>query len=113
VQDDVEHKLLKLDDFCPDAGASFPPSVRVENRVSRSLNRNPCQMAFHNPAEHSPDSSRVILSRYEHNGFELMIVAPLRKRLTFCFGSIRCGDSHESVTPSDLSWRICLAARSS
>jgi hypothetical protein len=30
MQHNVEHELLELDDFCPDAAASFPPSVRVK-----------------------------------------------------------------------------------
>jgi hypothetical protein len=30
VQHDVKHELLELDEFCPDAAASFPPSVRVK-----------------------------------------------------------------------------------
>ena len=28
---DLEHKLLELDYFCPDAAASLPPSVRVKS----------------------------------------------------------------------------------
>jgi hypothetical protein len=30
VHHDVEQELLELDDFCPDAAASFPPSVGVK-----------------------------------------------------------------------------------
>jgi hypothetical protein len=30
MQNDLEHELLELDDFCPDAAASFPPSVWVK-----------------------------------------------------------------------------------
>jgi hypothetical protein len=53
-------------------------------------------MAFHGSVEHSPHSSRVIPIGHEHNGLELMLVAPLRKRLTFTFGpSLDCGDSHD------------------
>ena len=54
-------------------------------------------MAFHDSVEHSPHSSRVILIGHEHNGLELMLVAPWRKRLTFTFGrpSLDCRDSHD------------------
>jgi hypothetical protein len=44
-------------------------------------------MAFHDSIEHSPRSSRVVPSGNEHNGSELMLVAPWRKHLTFTFGS--------------------------
>jgi len=30
VQYDVEQEFLELDDFCPDAAVSFPPSVGVK-----------------------------------------------------------------------------------
>jgi hypothetical protein len=59
VQHDLEHELLRLDDFCPEAAARFPPSVRV-NRIARGLNRDTCRMAFHDAIEHSPRSSRVV-----------------------------------------------------
>ena len=87
MQHDVEHELLKLDDFYPDAAASFPPSVRVKTRVVLGSNRDACRMAFHDSIEHSPHSSRVVPSGHEHNGSELMLVAPLRKHLIFTFGS--------------------------
>jgi hypothetical protein len=44
-------------------------------------------MAFHDSIEHLPRSSRVVPSGNEHNGSELMLVAPWRKHLTFTFGS--------------------------
>ena len=49
-------------------------------------------MAFHVSVEHSPQSSRVILSGHHYNGSEMLLVAPLRKHLTFTFGSIDFGD---------------------
>jgi hypothetical protein len=52
-------------------------------------------MAFHDSVEHSPQSSRVILGGHQHNGSELMLVAPSRKYLTFTFGSIDPGDLHD------------------
>jgi hypothetical protein len=53
-------------------------------------------MAFHDSIEHSPHSSRVIPSGHEHNGSELMLVAPWRKNLAFTFGSnIGSGDLHD------------------
>jgi hypothetical protein len=53
-------------------------------------------MAFHDSIEHSAQSSRVVLSGHEHNGSELMLVAPWRKHLTFTFGSnVSSGDLHD------------------
>jgi hypothetical protein len=53
-------------------------------------------MAFHYSIEHSPQSSRVVLSGHQHNGSELMLVAPWRKHLTFTFGSsVGSGDLHD------------------
>jgi hypothetical protein len=52
-------------------------------------------MAFHHSVEHSPHSSRVILSGHHHNGSEMLLVAPLPKYLTFIFGSADSGDSHD------------------
>src|ERR1700730_19429004 len=53
-------------------------------------------MAFHDSIEHSPHSSRVIPSGHEHNGSELMPVAPWRKNLAFTFGSnVGSGDLHD------------------
>src|SRR5258706_16280981 len=53
-------------------------------------------MAFHGSIEHSPHSSRVVPSRYEHNRSELMLVAPWRKHLAFTFGSsLGSGDFHD------------------
>jgi hypothetical protein len=37
-------------------------------------------MALHDSIEHSPRSSRVVPIRHEHNGSELMQVAPWRRR---------------------------------
>ncbi|WP_245283748.1 recombinase family protein [Bradyrhizobium sp. URHD0069] len=97
VQHDVEQEFLELDDFCPDAAASFPPSVGVKRCVARGLDRDARRMAFHDSVEHSPRSSRVIPSGHEHNGSEPMLVAPWRKCLNFTFGrpSLDCGDSHD------------------
>ena len=95
VQHDVEQEFLELDDFCPDAAASFPPSVGVKTRVERWSNRDTCRMAFHDSVEHPPQSSRVILIGDEHNGSELMLVAPWWKHLTFTFRSIDSGDLHD------------------
>ena len=53
-------------------------------------------MAFHGSAEHSPQSSRVILKGHNHNGSEMLRVGPLRKHLTFISGSIDFGDLHDS-----------------
>ena len=44
-------------------------------------------MPFHCSIEPSPQSSRVVPCGHEHNGSELILVAPLRKHLTFTFGS--------------------------
>jgi hypothetical protein len=53
-------------------------------------------MAFHYSIEHSPQSPRVVPSGYQHNGSELMLVAPWRKHLTFTFGSsVGSGDLHD------------------
>src|SRR5262249_30228309 len=53
-------------------------------------------MAFHDSIEHSPPSSRVVPSGHEHDGSELMLVAPWRKHLAFAFGSsFGSGDLHD------------------
>src|SRR5713101_5546859 len=53
-------------------------------------------MAFHDSIEHSPRSSRVVTSGHEHNGSQLMLVAPWRKHLAFTFGSnVGSGDLHD------------------
>jgi hypothetical protein len=44
------------------------------------------RVAFHDSTEHSPQSSRVVPSGHEHNGSELMLVAPSREHLAFTFG---------------------------
>src|SRR6266853_404439 len=52
-------------------------------------------MALHDPIEHSPHSSRVVSSRHEHNGSELMLVAPRWQHLALAFGSsVGSGDLH-------------------
>src|SRR5208282_1129383 len=61
----------------------------------RGVNRDTCWIAFHDSVEHSPQSSRVILSGHHHNGSEMLLVAPSRKHPTFTFGSIDSGDSHD------------------
>jgi hypothetical protein len=43
-------------------------------------------MTFHGSIEHAPQSSRVVPRGHEHNGSELMSVAPWRKHLAFTFG---------------------------
>ena len=48
-----------------------------------------------NSVEHSPQSSRVILSGHHDNGLEVMLVAPSRKHPAFIFGSIDSGDLHD------------------
>src|ERR1700730_654463 len=67
-------------------------------------------MAFHDSIEHSPQSSRVVPSGYEHNGSEPMLVAPWRKRLAFSFGSdVGSGDLHHirHAKPSPLTNLPC------
>src|SRR5216684_8820988 len=96
MQNDLEHEFLEFDDFCSDAAASLPPPVRVKTGVARGLNRDTCRMTFHDPIEHSPHSSRVVSSRHEHNGSELVLVAPWRKHLAFTLGSnVGSGDFHD------------------
>src|SRR6516165_5168349 len=96
MQHDIEQELLELDDFCPDAAASFPPAIGVKTRVALGSNRDTCRMAFHDSVEHSPQSSRVVPSGHEHNGLEPMLVAPWRKHLGFTFGSnVGSGDLHD------------------
>ncbi len=95
MQHDVEQEFLKLDDYYPDAGARFPPSVGVKGCVARGFDGDTCRMAFHDSVEHSPRSSRVILRCHKHDRSELMLVAPLLKHLAFTFGSIDSGYSHD------------------
>jgi hypothetical protein len=53
-------------------------------------------MAIHDSIEHSPRSSRVVPASHEHNGPEIMLVAPCLKRLTFAVGSsFASGDLHD------------------
>src|SRR5208282_1920468 len=61
----------------------------------RGVNRGTCWVAFHDSVEHSPRSSRVILSGHHHNRSEIMLIAPSRKHSTFIFGSIDSGDLHD------------------
>jgi hypothetical protein len=95
VEDDLEQEFLEFDDFRPDAAARFPPSVGVEVCVMRGFDHDLCRMAFHDPVERSPQSSRVIRMGHKHDALELMLVAPWRQRLNFLFGSIDWGDSHD------------------
>jgi hypothetical protein len=87
VQNDVEYEFLKFYDFCPNAGARFPPSVRIKTGVAFSLNLDTCQMAFHVSIEHPAYSSGVIHRDHEHNEPELVLVAPRCKNLAFTFCS--------------------------
>src|SRR6516165_11994465 len=96
MQHDIEQELLELDDFCPDAAASFPPAIGVKTRVALRLNRDTCRMAFHDSIEHSPHSSRVVPSGYEHNRSELVPITPWGEHLAFTFGSgVGSGDLHD------------------
>ena len=53
-------------------------------------------MPFHDSIERSPQSSRVVPSGHEHNGSELMLVAPWRKHLTYTFGpNVGSRDLHD------------------
>jgi hypothetical protein len=52
-------------------------------------------MALHDSVEHSPQSSRVILTGHHHNASEMMLVAPKRKHLTLSFRSIESRDLHD------------------
>jgi hypothetical protein len=53
-------------------------------------------MTLHDSIEHAAYSSGVIPSDYEHNGSELVLVAPRRKNLTFTFGArLRSGNLHD------------------
>jgi len=76
VQHDIERELFEFDDFGPDAGASFPPSIRIKIRVARGSNSDMCRMAFHDAVEDALHSSRMVLSGDDHNGSQLMLVAP-------------------------------------
>ena len=88
VPQKVEQQLLEFEDFCPDAGATFPPSIRVKTRVARGSNRDLRRVAFHVSVEHAPHAPRVILTGHHDHGPEMLLVRPLRKHLTFTFGSI-------------------------
>ena len=53
-------------------------------------------MAVHSAIEYSPHPSRVVLNCHEHNGSELMLVAPWRKHLTYTFGpNVGSRDLHD------------------
>ncbi len=56
------------------------------------MNDDTCRMAFHRAVEHSSQSSRVILGSHEHDGPEMMLVAPRWKHPTFIVTSIDSGD---------------------
>jgi len=87
VQNDIEYEFLELNDFCPNAAARFPPSVRVKTRVAFGLNRDTRRMALHFSIEYAAHSPGVIAGGHEHNGPELLPVAPWRKNLAFTFSS--------------------------
>ena len=87
MQNDIKHKLLELYDFCPNAAARFPPSIRVKTGVSFSLNRDTRWVAFHVSIEYPAYSSGVVSSDDENNGLELVLIAPWRKNLYFTSGS--------------------------
>src|ERR1700742_1739578 len=95
MQNNVEQEFLKLKDLCPDPAACFPPSVGVKRRVACWLNHYMCRMALHDSVEHSPQSSRVILSSHDYNRTELMLLAPCRKHPTFSFGAIDSSDLYD------------------
>jgi hypothetical protein len=44
-------------------------------------------MTFHDSIEQAAHSSGAIPGDYEHNGSEIVLVAPWRKNLTFTFGA--------------------------
>ena len=54
-----------------------------------------CWTASHDAVEHSPQSSRVVPRGHEHNGSELILIAPWWKHLSLTFGSsVGSGDFH-------------------
>jgi hypothetical protein len=57
VKDNIEQKLLQLDDLYPNAGASFPPPFRVKARIVRWSDHDACPVAPHDAIKHSPRSS--------------------------------------------------------
>ena len=76
MQRDFEHKLLKFDNFrpnaivsffCPNAIVSFPPSVRIEARIARWLNRDMGLMAFHDSLRAPLDAYFAVLSEAQKN----------------------------------------------
>ena len=110
MQNDIEHEFLQLNDFDPNAAARFPPSVRIKTRVAFSLNRDTCRMTFHFSIEYPTHASGVIPGGHEHNGAELLLVAPWRKNLTFTFGSsFGSGNLHDIryAKPSELADLPC------
>jgi len=53
-------------------------------------------MAFHDPIEYAPQSSRVVPCGYKHNRSELMLITPGRKHLAFTLGAdVGSGDFHD------------------
>src|SRR5262245_484997 len=44
-------------------------------------------MGIHHSIKHSPQPSRVVASGHEHNGMELMLIAPCGKHLSLSLGS--------------------------
>jgi hypothetical protein len=62
-------------------------------------------MAFHDPIEQSAYSSGVMSSDHEHDGSELVLVAPWWKNLSFAFRTgVGSGNSHDVryAKPSEL-----------
>jgi hypothetical protein len=96
MQNEIESKLLEFYDFRPDAATGLPPSVWVKTRISLRLNRDVRRVAFHNSIDDSAYSSGMVSRDHEHDGPELMLVAPLWKNQAFTFGSIlRSGNFHD------------------
>jgi hypothetical protein len=57
---DVEQQLLKFLDLDSDSAARFPPSVRIEVRVTRGPNSNRRFVVFHGAIQDSAQTSGVV-----------------------------------------------------
>src|SRR5262249_8283281 len=58
-----------------------------ETGVAGGSNSDPRTLSLHDPVQNMPHSSRVVSGCHEHDGLELMLGTPLRKKLGFIFGS--------------------------
>lgn len=85
---EVEQQLLRLDDLRSNTGASQPPSIRIELRISRESDQHSGCAATHRPLQHAPQTTRMIWVAHDDNGSQLPASAPLAQNSTRSLGPL-------------------------